>query len=619
MFGRPMSRPPYDAALPPKRASRVGAAACALVLASAAHSAFGFRFDPHIGCHDLCSEEFWAEAGAGDVVAELAREPGAVSYRGHVLRLAVSSGAHADAVAVLLRAGAPPNARDDDRDGGRYVLQDAVLFGTKAPSDEWGDDGDPDRFAPEDAAQRSADIVAVLLDAGAFPRLADNTGRTPLHEAAQFGRTGAAARLVAAGASRGIPDDSGATPVGLARRHGHGEILALLRAPPGALPTPCGRLCTAGFWKSASTTQVREALMQAAAGQGRSPRGDTPLHLALAMGADVETVKVVLDRGADPNARNARDDTPLHVAAGAAGGAEATAILLARGAMPDVANAEDRTPLHVASERAAMGIMRALLDAGADPDIRSGVDGHTARELAARQPEGPQATELLLDYGTGPVIEPRRTGLMPLLHYAAESGHPDTVTMLLDLGVHPQEPDIFGNTAIHKAAHAGNVATMRVLLTRGANPNHSKYDTVAVLSGEGERPLHRAVHHPAAVALLLEFGADPDGRIRFTGETPFHLAARHCQGASLELLLAAGADPNARGQHRSTPLSNAMMRLEDSGAVRLETWLRSCEKRETGRNLDACKAMVTEDFKRRFERRDECERNIIVLIGYGAR
>ena len=364
------------------------AAGCALVLASTAGPVHALRFDQYPGCDDLCSEAFWYGAAANDVTAALAGEPASMSYLGHVLRLAVSSGANADAVAVLLRAGAPPNARHDSGER-RYVLHDAVLLGTGAPSDRRGDDDDGDRRVREGAAQRSARVVSALLAAGADPR---------------------------------AEDASGLTAIDLARRHGNADALALLQSRSD--PPPCGRLCTADFWKSADPEQVRAALTQAGAARGWSPRGDTPLHLALEMAADAESVTILLDGGADPNARNARDDTPLHMAAGTAGNAAAIAILLARGAMLGAANTEDRTPLHVASEHpATIENMRALLDGGADPDIRTGeLSGLTPWELAARQPDGPQAMALLLEYGDRSDVV-SGSGFEPLLHHAAV-GHP---------------------------------------------------------------------------------------------------------------------------------------------------------------------------------------------------
>lgn len=284
-------------------------AACVLVLASSVPPAFGLRFANHPGCKDLCSGEFWAGAGADDVTEALARESAAVSYRGHVLRLAVSSSADADAVAVLLRAGAPPNAREETGHG-RNMLQVAVLLGTDALSDRRRGADEPDRFSPEVVARRSAKLVAVLLAAGADSR---------------------------------AKNDSGLTAIDLARRYERDEALALLLAAVNAEP-PCGTLCTEEFWKAADTKQVREALTQVTAVRGRTSSGDTPLHLAFRAAADVESVKLLLDRGADPNARSARDDTPLHVAAGTARGAAAIATLVARGAMVDAANLDEWPP-----------------------------------------------------------------------------------------------------------------------------------------------------------------------------------------------------------------------------------------------------------------------------------
>ena len=568
----------------PLKRQRAMAAACALVLASGVHPAFGLRLNPHPGCDDLCSEEFWLEAGATDVSAALANEPASLSYRGHVLKLAVSAGANADAVAVLLRAGAPPNVR---RDTGRqrYVLQVAVLLGTEAQTDEWRYDDVRDRLGREEARRRSAGVALELLAAGADPRAADK---------------------------------SGLTAIDLARRHGNDDVLALLLAAADP-PAPCGRLCAPSFWESADPKQVHEALTQAGTGRGRSPRGDTPLHLALEMAADVESVTLLLDGGADPNARNALDDTPLHAAAGSAGSAATIPMLLARGAMLDAANARDWTPLHVASEHAAtIEAMRALLEAGADPDLRAGEGSEKSpRELAVRQREGPQATELMFHYADHPEAL-SGSARAPLLHHAAV-GHPDTVTILLERGAHPHQLSAFGGTAILQAARTGNVATARVLLRHGADPHWSKYDGPAVISGEGERPLHVAVHFPEMVELLLEHGADPDGRIRFTGETPLHLAADSCEAESLALLLSRGADPNARDEHGDTPLTHAVRRVARAEPADWETLRESCERDTSWDDPERCWELNRLEIERRHEQREECEENVSTLMRHGAR
>ena len=262
--------------------------------------------------------------------------------------------------------------------------------------------------------------------------------------------------------------------------------------------------------------------------------------------------------------------------------------------------------------------MRALLDAGADPDIRTGeLSGLTPLELAARQPEGPQAMALLLEYGDRPDVV-SGSGLEPLLHHAAV-GHPDTVTMLLDRGAQAHQRDRFGRSALFKAAAAGNAATARRLLLRAADPNWSKYDGPAVLSGEGERPLHVAVHFPEVMKLLLEHGADPDRRMPFTGTTPLHLAAGSCEAASLALLLARSPDPNARDEHGDTPLTHAVRRVANAGTVEWETWRKSCETDTSWEDPERCIAVNRREYVRKYEPREECAEIVSTLMRHGAR
>ena len=578
-----------------QRTLRVLASACVLGLLAMSDTSFATSFDAHRGCRDLCSEEFWAKAHANDVDAAFAREPEAVSYLHHILRLAIASGVGADGVAALLRAGAPPNTRYE---GGynRYVLHEAVRHGEE--------------------------IVSALLKGGALPGLADNNGGTPLHEAVQSNRAGAAVRLIEAGADPATPDASGTTPIDIARDAGNDDILALLMAPRAPRPS-CWVLCTTEFWKASTVRTLLEAeeLLQESADDpnGRTPEGDSPLHVAMAMGAGLKSVELLLRYGADPNVRNALDNTPLHVAAGNAGDAAAVELLLARGALRDAANADGWTPLHIASESAAtIGTMRALLEAGANPDIRAGhLFGVSPRELAAQQPEGLAATKLLLEFGDGPP-DAGETARAPLLHHAARAGHPATVEMLLDRGALPGEVDAFGNTAIHEAAGAGNIEAMRVLLAQGADGDPPKHDGTAVVREHGRTLLRIAAPFPKVVALLLAHGARLNGDPDAAEETPLHAASRICQASSLTLLLARGANPNARNEFGDTPLTHAILRVAASGRVSREEMSKSCSAYLYPRARERCRAEANEEFDRRFAPRKECEKNISLLIEHGA-
>ncbi|HLV98433.1 MAG TPA: sigma-70 family RNA polymerase sigma factor [Ktedonobacterales bacterium] len=71
----------------------------------------------------------------------------------------------------------------------------------------------------------------------------------------------------------------------------------------------------------------------------------------------------------------------------------------------------------------------------------------------------------------------------------------------------------------------------------------------------GFTPLHRAaVNGDVALAsLLLAQGADPNARADL-GQTPLHMAVLAGQAASVVCLLASGADPNLGAHHSMTPL-----------------------------------------------------------------
>ena len=109
--------------------------------------------------------------------------------------------------------------------------------------------------------------------------------------------------------------------------------------------------------------------------------GFARLHYAARAG-DLEALTALLGDGADPNLRDGRHNgwTPLQHAIHRRQG-EAALFLLGRGARPDERGGQGVLPLHMAAGTGQARLVRALLDAGADP--RSEVDGRTALWAAA--------------------------------------------------------------------------------------------------------------------------------------------------------------------------------------------------------------------------------------------
>jgi ankyrin repeat protein len=103
----------------------------------------------------------------------------------------------------------------------------------------------------------------------------------------------------------------------------------------------------------------------------------------------------------DPDALSARTPegfTPLHLAAFFGGGA-AVRLLLGAGAPAD-ADAENELsvrPLHSATAARDHDAVRALLEAGADPNVRQ--QGGFTPLLAAAHADDPELTRMLLEHG----------------------------------------------------------------------------------------------------------------------------------------------------------------------------------------------------------------------------
>jgi ankyrin repeat protein len=89
------------------------------------------------------------------------------------------------------------------------------------------------RVAPLHAAtaRQDAEIVEVLLKAGADPNRHQEAGVTPLHEAAAAGQDAIARLLVARGARRDARAEDGRTPADLARAKKHEALAGWLEAP----------------------------------------------------------------------------------------------------------------------------------------------------------------------------------------------------------------------------------------------------------------------------------------------------------------------------------------------------------------------------------------------------
>jgi ankyrin repeat protein len=158
--------------------------------------------------------------------------------------MVAAGGGHAEVIRVLLEAGADPTTRDQSGDS---ALHYAAMWGgvdaVRALLQSDATDANP----IESILQRTplwyaglannAEMVELLIRAGARSRVRDSDGMTVLLSAANAGRAAAVAKLALLGADREERDPAGATPLLLAITSGSAETVAALRnagADPGA-------------------------------------------------------------------------------------------------------------------------------------------------------------------------------------------------------------------------------------------------------------------------------------------------------------------------------------------------------------------------------------------------
>jgi ankyrin repeat protein len=342
--------------------------------------------------------------------------------------------------------------------------------------------------------------------------------------------------------------------------------------------------------------EVRELLEQAPALAVRrdGTRGWTPLlyvchshwhrmEPARAAGM-LEAARLLLDAGSDPDTSNVRPSrdgyrSALYGAAGVAGNAAITRLLLERGASPDddeslyhAVYQEDRSILRLLVEHgahasgtnalpAAIGrgdaeTVRLLLQAGADPGRR--LSGTAAprgmlgtRELnplpAAAALDTTEVVELLLEAGADPVAVGRDG--RSALRGAVRRGRGGNAELLQRFGA-PDDATVV-DRFLGACASADEAAARRLLAAQPGLLGELAPDDQAALvdaadDGAGLAPLR----------LMLDLGFPLDAVRRSDGAQALHAAAYRGRLDVVQLLLARGAEVDARdGQWHGTALT----------------------------------------------------------------
>jgi ankyrin repeat protein len=234
-----------------------------------------------------------------------------------------------------------------------------------------------------------------------------------------------------------------------------------------------------------------------------------PSWLRTVLFAPAPDLDAALDAGLDPNSRTA-GGTTLLMAAALDG--DKTRALLARGADPHVRGKLGIDALTIAASHVGTsGSVRALLDAGAEPQAPDGVRVRRAPIVAASMAGDVDTVKLLLDRGAKPSGE--------AVSEAVTFGHADVVAALVAAGGDASGVDRTGINLLHWATITNRASVIPVLAKAGV----------------------------------------PINAIDDAGFTPLMYAATVDQGddETLEALLRAGASARIRNDQGRTPLQQA--------------------------------------------------------------
>ncbi|XP_077639841.1 ankyrin repeat domain-containing protein 16 [Lonchura striata] len=272
---------------------------------------------------------------------------------------------------------------------------------------------------------------------------------------------------------------------------------------------------------------------------------DSLLHHAARLGHRDVLEFLVREMGMDTEVANGDYKRPIHEAV-SMGHQECVSFLLERGASVDCLKKADWTPLMMACTRKNLGVIKTLVEHGANPLLRN-KDGWNCFHIASREGH-PQVLRYLLDVSPSCWDTESTTGRTPL-HTAAMHGCSQVVELLLErCQYQPDSRDSCGVTPFMDALQNGHVGIARLLLEK-----HQACPTA--VDALGAQALHRAAvtaQDGSIQFLVSELGVDVNARATSLQLPALHYAAKEGHGHTIQTLLSLGADLQAKdGKGRS--------------------------------------------------------------------
>lgn len=404
----------------------------------------------------------------------------------------------------------------------------------------------------------SVNRIAVLLEKGIDPNAVNRRGDTALHMALRTeSPSDKVLGLLISKSDLAARDQRGLTPLMLAilgRNVVARDAIVALRKPANEVEQLFNAACQNDGATLKSLLDASPRLAQL-----RLPDGSTALHAAAAWAAP-DAVQTLTEAGAEVNARDARAQTPLHYAIRwhnnpfrQSNALQTVKMLLRRGANSGALDEDDATPLHLAAHLALVEEGTVLTMDMVDHGIE--VDGENKAgkvpldlvfEARSRPKEGALLARLLLEKGRAERLSgPHGTAI---LMSAVRANNTETMTELFRKGV-KAPPEGLDVSILNQAVSNHAREALVLLLDQGVPLNDP---------ARTDSPLERAIwyDYDEIARLLIERGIDVNERCKGL-HTPLTQAVQRNKTELIKLLLAKKADPNLPNRDGQKPMDLA--------------------------------------------------------------
>lgn len=492
------------------------------------------------------------------------------------LRLAVAHG-HAEVADILIEAGAEINVGENWRrpistacfDGKRAAVRVLLERGADVEY-EVGEYGWLP--LPGAASFGFTKCVAAILDSGRADIDRRSPGGTGLCVAVRNGHLETARFLLERGADPDVEFDDKPV-IQFAALEPNLDAARLLLESGRISRETRTRTLHAAVTAGTSVEMVRLLLEHGADPNGQTPTGPV-LHAAV-HGKNVDILNELINKGARLDIIEDRGYTALHEACNNVSMAEA---LLEAGADANfAATMNGATPLHLAVDWCELDVLKAILKRQPELELKTSpshnLAGFTPLAIAVWRDSG-EMTRLLLEAGADPNARTGRYNRAVPLQLSTEA---EVVSALLEFEPDLSLEDADGNTPLNNLIEWSSmkVPVLKMLIRQGSDVNKP--------NKRGETPLFKAIDKSdmALVRLLLDRGADVDHASRNDG-TPLHAACRRGTFDVFELILNKAGFIEQQHPLAGSLVSAACMRADtdDDATLKILQHLRDSYGRE---------------------------------------